>query len=852
MILRFASIRLTATLAIAWSTVAVLPVKAEDDANEEIRAHIEVGRSAIEDGLYRIAKRELKKALRKAASEDSDPLLASEAVVLLARVLIETGRTDKLGKHLNENRRWLKAAAPGTAAFWKALAEYKFGNHEKSLEIMRGFDEDYPDSTYNDRVLRLAAWCHLEAGRTNDAIVAFADFDARHEESPEFFQNLLEWGQALIAVQDYQEAPRVLAKLVNRETDEGAVAVGRLWLARVYIEDDQPENAARELDRLTDSAVIDADLVAESWFALADVHESTNALTDAVAALESGLDNARRSELVIGGTRRLGLLYLSTGSISNGVTTLKQYVSEAPDDPDAGNTQLILASTLLDYEEPGAALDEFQHYLETFTNATGIALAHKGRGWSLYALERFAESATAFEKCYRFTTSEAERAECLFKAADAYFVNKHYVYARETYQRLIQDHPESSLWPRALFQLAESHARLEDYDRAESTFMALAEAYVHDDLAAEALLRSAQLQEERGRLDGAKTLYTRIMQSETNTLYHPDATVGRGRVLYRLSRFEEAIKDFNTILFQYEESEHVEEARFRMAVCKYALGMDEEAVGISKEFLAQYTNSPYAASLYFWLGRYTFNEQEYAAAETHFQQFTNAYPHDPEVENAVLWMGRSAVAQKNYRRANEYFRNLLSMNPDGSNVADARYEQGGVKFELAKYSEAILVFQEIVSKYPDYDRLPETWIRIGNCQFQLGTSDTNRYELAKQAYQVASEHPDAGMDVIMEAQYKVGRCFEKLNRIEDAIHCYYANVMIPFRKETDNGIRQSTTAGMWFRRATRNAASIRADQQEWRKAVNILERSLGVGLPDEDAIRDQINSIRSSYWWTFH
>ena len=852
MILRFTSVRVTATLAIAGSLLTVLPAKAEEDSNQEIRTHIEVGRSAIEDGLYRIARRELKKALRKVASEDSDPLLASEAVVLLARVLIETGNTNKLGEHLNENGRWLKAASPGTAVFWKALAEYKFGNYKKSLEIVSGFDEDYPDSAYAPRALRLTAWCHLSAGRTNDAVVAFADFDARHEETLEFAQNLLEWGQALIVVKDYQEASRVLSKLVNLDMDEDVIAVGRLWLARVYTEDDQPGNAARELDRLSDSVVIDTDLVAESWFALADVHESTNALTDAVAALEIGLDNARRSDLVVFGRRRLGLLYLSTGSISNGVTTLKQYVSEAPDDPEAGKTQLILASTLLDYEKPEAALNEFQYYLETFTNAAGIALAHKGRGWALYELGRFAESTTAFEKCYRFTTSEEERAQCLFKAADAYFLNKHYVYARETYQRLIEDHPESSLLPRALFQLAESYSRLEDYDSAEATFTALAEAYVHDDLAAEAFLRSAQLQEERGWLDGAKKLYTRIMHSETNTFYHPDATVGRGRVLYQLSRFEEAIEDFNVILLEYEDSAYVEEAKFRITVCNYALGMHDEAVRRSEAFLAQYTNSSYAASLCFWLGRHTFNQQEYAAAETHFQQFINAYPQDPEVENAVLWMGRSAVAQRNYRRANEHFGSLVSMNPDGPNVADARYEQGGVIFELAKYSEAILVFEEIVSKYPDYDRLPETRIRIGNCHFQLGASDTNRYEFAKQAYKAASEHPNAGMEIMMEAQYKVGRCFEKLNRIEEAMHCYYANVMIPFRKEIDNGIRQSTTAGMWFRRATRNAANIRTDQQEWRKAVNILERALGVGLPDESAIRDQINEIRFKYWWTFH
>jgi len=845
--------RRSTVLAVAACMLVVLPARAQSDVDEGIRARITTAGAAIDDGLYRIAERELKKALREAASENGDPLLASEAVALLARVLLETDRTDKLGKLLNERRRWLKSAAPGTAAFWKALAEYKFGDVEKSLKIVRGFEEDYPDSAYRPRVLRLTAWCHLDGGRTNDAVLAFAEFDLAYEESPAYTQNLLEWGQTLIALGDFAEASRVLSRLVERGTDAGLVAIGRLWLARVLIERDQLSNAAGELEHLTDSSVVDPNLVAQSWFALADVHESMNATNDAVAALERGLVKANRADLAVTGRRRLGLLYLSAGNVSNGVATLKEYVTESPDDPDAGNTQLILASALLENDEPASALDEFQHFLETFTNASGIALAHKGRGWALYDLVRFPEAATAFNKCYQSTTSETEQAECLFKEGDAYFENKQFGRSAARYDTLILDHPDSVLRPRALFQLAESYARLEAYDDAEETFMKLADAQDDDDMAAEALLRSAQLKEERGMLDGAKDRYTKLMQSEAHSEFYAEATMGRGRVLDQLFRFDEAIKDFKSILARFEGSEHVEEAKFRIAFCMYWLGRDDEAVAMSEAFLNEYTNSPYAARLHFWLGKHAYNEQDYAAAETRFAHFTNAYPQHAEVEKAVLWMGKSAVAQKNYRKANEYFGDLVKMNPEGPNVPEALYEQAGLQFKLAKYPEAILVFNEIVTKYPDFNRLSETRIRIGNCQFQLGATDTNRYELAMPAYQAAANHPDADMDIVLQGEYKIGLCLEKLEQYEDAMQRYYSKVMIPFRREIEKGVRPTEAARTWFLRATRNAADIRADQQEWRKAVNILERALGVGLADEDdAIRERISSIRSNYWWSFY
>ena len=190
--------------------------------------------------------------------------------------------------------------------------------------------------------------------------------------------------------------------------------------------------------------------------------------------------------------------------------------------------------------------------------------------------------------------------------------------------------------------------------------------------------------------------------------------------------------------------------------------------------------------------------------------------------------------------------------PDGPYTAEARFEQGNALTEIARFGEAILIFQEIINKLPDSRVIPQTWLRIGDCQFMLGTEDMARYDAALTAFQAAVSHPAATSELSLQANYKIGRCLQKLDREDEAIQHYYAHVMMPYLRDSDAGIPQSETARMWFGRASRDAADSLERKQEWRKVISILERARDAGAPDEASIRQRIERIRSENWWLFY
>jgi TolA-binding protein len=819
---------------------------------EDVGGHLKAGRAALEDGLYKVAERELERCLKMAAKVDADSSLTSEAVVLLARLRLHQDRSDELLDFLKQKRRWMKKAAPGTAEFWRALAIYEIGDPSRALETLDGFDENFPESEYLPRFVRLQAWCFLKLKRTKNAVDGFARYDREFAEAEGAVENLLDWGKALIVGERLKEAALVFER-VPPEAEPGLVASARIWLARIHLKAGDWEAASRQLNEISSEEHIDPDLRAEAWFLLADAHQAARATKEAAIALGKGLELVRRKDLELDGMRKLGLLKLEMGEIEDGVTLLKRFVTEAPGNPLASELQLRLSGALLEHGDADSSLSEYQYYVETFTNAIGLAEAYRGRGWALMRVERHSEASMAFEKAFDLFADDEARVECLYKTGDAHFLNGQFKQASAKYQRLVDEYPNVSIVTKASFQLAESLARAGEMESAEEVLLALAKDHPSDPLAEESLLRVGDLRSESGRFVGAAESYGLVMETYTNGAFFADAMRGRGLARYQLYRFAEAMQDFEAVAARYgDEDPKIEETRFWTAMCHYWLGNSDKSESLSKAFLVAYPDSRFAPRVFFWLGKQAYNNGDFEAAEMQFIEFYQGHAGHEDAEAALLWAGRAAASRKDYLRANEVFRQLLKDHPKSAYIPDARYEQGNALVALAKYPEAILVFQEIINKHPDYDQIADAWLRTGDSQFNLGSGDSERYEAAIQAYRAAAEHPDAGVDLKLHAEYKVGRCLQKLDRTEEAIGHYYTEVMIRFLDELERGVTHNEASRMWFGRACRNIADLLEAQGEWRKLNSVLERALNVGVPDEAGIRERIAKIRTDHWWLFY
>ena len=846
----------SAISAVILSVVMTVPVLAQRE--ESPVSPLSAGRAAFDDGLFDLAAKRLGSYVSSVdKATDSDV----EILELLLRSMYEQKRHADTQALLQTSQvQKIAGLRPGLIVYWQALTLFEMHRYEDSLAAIGSVADGAAAKVAPGRIERLRAWCYIKLDRRAEAVNSFSRFDKLHGDSDDAPANLLEWGQTLVDLGEYDAATNVLQRLQRFPATLPSVRNGLLTLAETYMALNDWDAAETNLAALGTSDA-HPDLRAGAWHSLASIYRAKTNMTEAVVALKKGLATAKSFELRRTCGFELGGLLFEMDQVEEGTAVLKSLISAVPEDPRSGLAQIDLAEALLDHGRPAEALSEFVHYLETFTNRQGQAEAHFGKGWTLSKMERYAEAAAEFGRAHTLFVAPDRKVEALFKSGDSYFENAQYRLAAEIYGRIASNYPASDAASSALFQRGESLVRGGDHLAAEEVFLALVEMFPAHSLAEEALLRVAETREASGRLEETQgrwqqaqvrwrdslTVYDQIMATFTNGAFYVDALHGRGLVRFRLFRAGPALADFQRIIEEFPESDLYEHAYYMKGMCHYRMFQDKEALRIWESFVEKFPESKWTPRVLFELGKYHYNQGVFEKAEEAFLAFLDAHRGHELADDALFWGGRSAMELNQYTRAQEHFSALIKRHPESEKVPEARLRQADALSQQGKLSAAILICDEIINKYPSSDMVLYAWVRKADFQLTLGGGDPKRYEEAIRSYSVVANDSSAATDVMMKAQYGIGRCLAGLNRINEARDHYHSNVMVRFMVDRKNGTWQSEAAKEWFTRASFNVADIEIGKENWREAVKILERVIEVDAPRAELAGERAKKIKAEH-----
>jgi len=814
------------------------------DHTAEKEAHLAKGRAALQDGLFDVAEKELQAYMRYA----SDKAEKARGTYLLARTKFWQGRFNEAAALLRKRAGWAKGTPlESDYLMLSLLVRYEQGKYDETVKLAQEFRLRFPMDETAAEAARIEAKSYLKEKQYDEAIKVLSTFAEDYPASVAVPDSLLDWAGALLTINQQEAARDVLKKLVASYPGSKAATVGRLWLGKLYTDREEWGKAQETLTVLAQQKNVRIDRRASAWFALARVYEAQTNLAEAVQALEELTQVAPDPVLRSEGDVLRGQLLVRMGKVDDGIVLVHQAVRAFPSEQQAGAAQLALAQTLLDLDLFAKADEEYQYYLDAFSDREGRARALLGKAWSLWGLEHYAESASLFDKAYTLFTDPDRKAEARFKAGDSYFAARQYQLASDRYRRVVSEFPKNPLALQARFQIAECLARLDDHEGAEKEFRALSAAATNTPLAAESLLRVAQLKEDEGRWEEAVEIYDEVAEACGSGVICARALHGGGLIRYRLGLFQEALSSFEQIINEYPKSEFAEQSLYMRGWCLYLLGHADEALALCREFIQRYPDSPWAADVLFWLGEYYFNHGEFDRAEAQFLALTEKYPEGALADDALFWAGRAASEQKEYLRAIDYFSKLSKSYPDSPKVAEARFAQGDALSALGKFPTAILAFEDILANYPDSYLVNLAWGRKGDCQFTLSKDNPSLYQDALASYYTVLESPGADRDLKWQAEYKMGRCREKMGQPTEAFD-HYMNVVYGYLSDAEKG-----TPGdpLWFTRAAFNAAAIKEAEEKWREAVNIYKRVADVNVPAAPDARARIQKIRTEHWALF-
>ncbi len=805
-------------------------------------------RAALDDELFDMAVTLLDRHLQTLPPDDHD---RAAGLVLLAQAYHELNRHEELLKRLEKDTSAgiADSAEHSELMFWSAVAHHHLDRNDRVLELTETFQTQYPDAGRMPDVLQLRAAALTAVNAFDEALAIHEKIVETYPDAPQTDATRLAWAKTLILNGRHDDAADKLealaADLSQPVGREAAYLQGRLALRN-----EQFDEARGIYRKLLDSPETTRLEAGRFGMAKAEVLEGQNHVEEALAALEEALarlppgEHHRRAEI------EAARLMFKTGRIDAAAQRLHDVIRAAPRREDVPGLQLKLAYGLLHGEKYARAADEFQVYLDAFTNRVGQAEALSGLGWSLLAMERPAEAAERFEKAAQQFESEDRRSEALFKAADAWFIHERFAAALVGYQsaaEIAATAGDTNRVAQARYQAAESMIRLEHYDEAIAALNQLADAFPGHPSAAQALLRIAKLHEEREYLREALAVYETIPQRVSDPAIQADSLLSSGMLLYTLFRFDDALEKFDRLLERAPDHPFAERARF-MRVWAYSMtGREDEALTAAQEFLEHHRDSSRAPEILFRIAEHKFNHDQLAEAQNRFLELAEQHPESAVADNALLWAGRAAARRQNFSEAIDTFARLAADYPDSPRLAESRFSQADALSALGEFADAIVLFDEVIARDPASYLRPAAIGRKGDCQFMLGNTDPQHYADAIGSYRKLLELAEASADMRLQALYKIGRCHEHLGDKDQALEYFHAAV-VRFREMQHQGIRPTPTAVWGFQRAAFDAAAILEARRQWRQAVNMLQRVADADVPASAQAAVRIQRLRDEHW----
>ena len=801
---------------------------------------LETARSALQDRLYAVAEAHAEKVLSETSPKDSEQ--TTDALLILLEALATEGKAEALQHALKQHDEVVRQSPDVSVfAYWHAVALLNAGQAAEAAAIAGA--AAMKATTYADALKRVGARASLASGNLSGALSLFADIDKTSTNLSVRVDNALEWARALDRAGRAEAALDALKIQAELKGADEAQNEGALLKGRILFRLGRSSDAFVLFNKLATNAQADEGVRVQAFVELSVYAFNGGKTNEALAYARSAYALAQKPE-----TRRLAgfrlgdLLESDPTTIKDAASLVKSLVRDYPEAPESAQAQLKLADSLLQAKCSEQAASEYRIFLETYPSSALDAQVLEGRGWALFQLGRYTEASSVFLRASELATNAEARVECRYKQGDALLADGRFGEASHVYLKLAEDASNTVYGAKALYQSADCLERLGQHTEACVMYRRVAEAYPTRDVAPKALLRLASLQAGGGDYEAAVRTYTSILTSFAQNGIRAEAWMGRGKVHYKMYRFDAAMQDFASVA--ETDPKRRDEARYLLTLCLYGLGRDKEARAAGASFLLDFPESSHLPDMMLWLGKFDFNRGKFADSRRFFLEFVSRWPTNAWADAALLWAARAAFGETDFTGTIELITRLVREYPQSVRLMEARLVQADALMELARFDEAVLLLDQMLAQSAKGEWVNAALLRKGDCLFALGANNGIRYREALDTYRELLVQDNLTPTMKLQLHYKAGRCLEKLKRVDEAIDEYYAEVIVRFQEARARGVWLDEASGSLFVRAAFSVAELYEQKSQPDQAMRVLQRVVQSDVPGKEEARQRIERLK--------
>lgn len=492
------------------------------------------------------------------------------------------------------------------------------------------------------------------------------------------------------AIQAFEE---YLEKYPNSERKDEAYE----FLLKVHLATKNYQAAIESLNKMKSMDFLEKALYQKCAYNLGinamSAHESEKAFLNFRLSQEYPQD----PKLVALANYWMGDLYYRSGEYDKAVASYKTYLSN----PSAYQTDYYnTANYNIGYcefknDNYAAALASFRKFVSgKNVNSRRKDDAYLRIGDLNLVAKGYNQAIDGYQKALNSGSNNADYAR--FQIAKAYGYQDQYQQKVNALNKLLQEHPETTLGAVAKYELGDSYFMLNKLDKALKAFNSVINDYQQSPYRKKALLKRGLVQYRKGDYDGAIASYKTVVadygvDSESN-----EAVATLKNIYLDLGKVDEYSNWLSTIPNYEVSANEIDSLSYQAVENLVADGNCEKAIPEFEKYLRNYPTGLFVLNANYYLAQCAYRQNDYEKALKGFE-YVIARPINKFSEPALQGAATIRFNREDFDIALEYYQKLAEVASFATNVLEAETGVMRSAFELDKYDLALAAADEVIN-----------------------------------------------------------------------------------------------------------------------------------------------------------
>lgn len=431
------------------------------------------------------------------------------------------------------------------------------------------------------------------------------------------------------------------------------------------------------------------------------------------------------------------------------------------------------------------ARQELERFLEYYPRSVKFGQAKLLLGRTYLELGKPQRALEQFSEIQSDEKLEALQDQTLYWSAETHLRGKDFKIAGALYQRLIDDHPHSSLIPYAVYSIAWCQEAQMKFDEAESSYEEFATRFPDHTLIEDAAVRSMVCLLRQKKFDQSLKACSAFLEEHPDSSWRSEIFYLEGEVFFNQEHFSEAIVRYEKALKEGGEKPWRPMALLNQGWSYFKIQDLDRALSLFTALTDAKDLGDGAlfgvALCYRYQGK---NGEALSTLEKLFKRSTQRMWRN----KAMLEKGKIHYALSQYPEAAKSYQELLMSSPTGFEASEAHYGLGWVLQREGKAEEAIAEFEWVSQRAPEVALRVQALCRMGDIhqdrrEFQKALA---HYERVLKEYPFAVEADYAAYQIAV-SNFNAGTFKEAVRAYEDFLSKFQKSIY-RFQAQYDLGM----------------------------------------------------------------